>query len=73
MKKWKTLRDRYVRERKKVKRKPSGEAGPCYKSCWCFYEALSFLGDTVKHRGCVACCRLTGGVNHIMIMSLASQ
>lgn len=49
MKRWKSLRDHFVRELRK-KKKPSGEAGPEYKSGWPLYEPLLFLTDTVKHR-----------------------
>ena len=46
-KRWKTLRDRYVRELKKTKQKKSGDA---YVSHWCLFEVLSFLEDSVRHK-----------------------
>ena len=50
-KKWKNLRDHFVRELKKVKKKrKTGESGPPYVSKWKYYEILSFLTDTVRHR-----------------------
>ena len=49
-KKWKTIRDRFVREAKKAKAKKSGESGPSFVSSWPLYEVMSFVGDTVKHR-----------------------
>ena len=50
MKKWKLLRDRFVREKKKVKQRKSGDKGPVYVSCWPLYHLLEFIADTVKHR-----------------------
>ena len=49
MKRWKSIRDHFVREVRKTK-KPSGEAGPEFKSSWHLFEVLRFLVDTVKHR-----------------------
>ena len=49
IKRWKTLRDHFVRELKK-KKKPSGEAGPEFKSSWHLFDLLIFLTDTVRHR-----------------------
>ena len=48
--KWKSLRDRFVRELKKVKKKKTGDPGPPYISCWPLFDTLSFLSDTVKYR-----------------------
>ena len=50
MKRWKSLRDHFVRELRKKKKRPSGGAGPEYKSIWPLYNLLLFLTDTVKHR-----------------------
>ena len=50
IRRWKTLRDKYVRELKKVKCRKSGDAGPPYVSCWPAFEMMSFLSDSVKHR-----------------------
>ena len=44
------MRDKYVRELKKVKHRKSGDAGPPYVSCWPLFGMMSFLNDTVKHR-----------------------
>ena len=48
--KWKTLRDHFVRELKKVKNKKSGSAGPCYVPCWPLFDQMMFLKYSVKHR-----------------------
>ena len=50
IKRWKTLRDRFVRELKKTKGKKSGDAGPAIVSCWPLFEIMSFVSDTVKHK-----------------------
>ena len=49
-KRWKSLRDRYVRESKKMKQKKSGDAGPAYVSPWCLFEVLSSLEDSVRNK-----------------------
>ena len=49
-KRWKNLRDHFVRELKKVKTKKTGSAGPVYVSCWPLYDLMLFLQDSVKHR-----------------------
>ena len=48
--KWKSLRDHFVREVKKKKKKPSGGKRPAFVSRWPFFEMLTFLNDTVRHR-----------------------
>ena len=48
--KWKTLRDKYIRELKKVKGKRSGDAGPGYTSALRLYCVMEFYRDFVKHR-----------------------
>ena len=48
--KWKTLRDHFVRELKKVKKKKTRTAGACYVSCWPLFDQLLLLQDSVKHR-----------------------
>lgn len=50
MKKWKGLRDKFVRELKKVKLRKSGDSGPMYVSCWAYFDSMSFLKDSVRHR-----------------------
>lgn len=45
-KKWKTLRDRYVRQKKKL---PSG-SGKATKNDWPWATNLSFLGGGIEHR-----------------------
>lgn len=50
MKRWKCLRDKFVRELKKTKKKKSGDSGPSYISCWSLFDSLLFLTDSVKHR-----------------------
>ena len=47
---WKTLRDKYVKELKKVKGKRSGDAGPGYTSSWRLFSVMEFLRDSVKQR-----------------------
>lgn len=46
-KKWKNLRDHFVRE---MKKKPSGEKGPAFVSRWPHYEMMTFLNNAVRHR-----------------------
>ena len=50
MRRWKTLRDRYVRELKKVNGGKSGDEGPPYVPTWPLFKVLGFLMDSVKHR-----------------------
>ena len=40
---WRLLRDKFVRELKKVKEKKSGDPGPAYVSCWPYYKNILFL------------------------------
>ena len=47
---WKAMRDKFVRELKKVKGGKSGDAGPAYSPTWPLFDVLLFLTDTVKHR-----------------------
>ena len=53
MKKWKNLRDHFVREIRKRRTKPSGGQGPPYESRWPHFEAMTFICDSVLHRGLV--------------------
>ena len=57
--KWKNLRDRYVRELKALK-KPTGTGGPAPVSQWPYFNIMSFIKDTVRHRKYIViiCCRL---------------
>ena len=49
MKKWKNLRDRFVCELKKVKKKrKTGKEGPLYVPLWELYSNMLFLQDFVK-------------------------
>ena len=50
LKKWKSLRDKYVGELKKVKKRVSGDPGPPPTSSWPYFNILSFLEPTIKHR-----------------------
>ena len=50
MKRWKTIKDQYVRELKKIKTKRSGDARPAYTPSWCLFDILSFLLESVRHR-----------------------
>lgn len=47
---WKTLRDKFVREVKKVKGGKSGDPGPPYKPSWPLFGLMEFLKDTIVHR-----------------------
>ena len=49
-KKRKSMRDRFVRELRKVKELKSGDPGPPYKPSWPLFELLLFLSDSVRHR-----------------------
>jgi hypothetical protein len=50
VKTWKRIRDKFVRELKKVNKRLSGDSGPPYRPSWEYYDVLGFLVDTVKHR-----------------------
>ena len=50
MKRWKAIRDQFVRELKKVKERRSGDPGPPYVPSWELFNALMFLQDSVRHR-----------------------
>ena len=50
MKRWKTLRDRFVRELKKTRNGKSGDAGPVVVSTWPLFNVMNFIGDSVKHK-----------------------
>lgn len=47
---WKSLRDKYVREKKKTKMGKSGDEGPPPKSTWPLFEIMSFIDETIHHR-----------------------
>ena len=44
-----SLREKYVREKKKTKGK-SGDAGPEIISCWPLFPIMDFLREKVKHK-----------------------
>ena len=46
----KELRDRYVRELRKMRDKRSGDVGPAYMSSWPHFQSMGFLEATIKHR-----------------------
>ena len=50
MKKWISLRDRFVRELKKTTHRVFGDSGPPTTSSWKYFEILMFLADTMKHQ-----------------------
>ena len=50
MKKWKNLRDHFVREIRKWRTKLSGLQSPPYESRWPHFEAMTFICDSVQHR-----------------------
>ena len=62
------LRDRLVRELKKVTSKKSGDEGPVYVSSWPYYNIISFLGPTVKHRRYVTYIYWIAGLNGFAII-----
>ena len=45
-----SLREKFVRELKKVNFRKTGEKGPAYVSKWPLVGVLLFLSDTVRHR-----------------------
>ena len=50
-KKWKNVRDKYVRELKKLRKKrKTGEEGPPPTCTWAYFPLLNFLNSSVKHR-----------------------
>ena len=49
-KKWKSIRDRFVTELRKVKNQRSGDPGPPHKPSLSLYDLLLFLVDSVGHR-----------------------
>ena len=50
-KRWKSLRDKFVRELKLIKKKKvSGTSGPPPTSDWPYFTVMSFIQDTVRHR-----------------------
>ena len=51
---WKSLRDKFVRELKKVKGGKSGDAGPPYKPTWLLFGLMEFLMSTIQHRQLVS-------------------
>ena len=48
MKRWKNLRDRFVRELKKIKN--DGDEAVSLHCSWPFFDVLLFLQDSVRHR-----------------------
>ena len=50
LKRWRNLRDQFVRELKRRKKVKSGDQGPQYISRWPFFEVMKFVSDTVRHR-----------------------
>ena len=47
---WKSLRDKFVRELKKVMGGKSGDAGPPHKPTWPLFSIMEFLMSTIQHR-----------------------
>ena len=48
--KWRLIRDKFVRELRKMKEKTSGDAGPAYVTCLPLFERLLFLQEIVRQR-----------------------
>ena len=65
-KKWKNLRDTFVRELKKTKAQKSGDKGPNYTSQWPYFEQLLFLTDTVRHKPLVNYTVITGQCGRLL-------
>ena len=50
LKRWKTNRDGYKRELKRLKNRKSGnDASAVYTPTWSLYTVLSFLMESVRH------------------------
>lgn len=47
---WKSLRDRYVRERRTLQKNSRSGAAASKTPTWALYDTLAFLKDTVQHR-----------------------
>lgn len=47
MKKRKNLRDKFIKELKKVRKHRTGDEGPPSRSSWPYFDVLKFLEDTV--------------------------
>ena len=39
-----------MREKKKIKKKKSGDEGPPPKSSWELFESMSLIEETIRHR-----------------------
>ena len=48
--KLKGVRDKFVKELHKVRKRKSGDEGPLYVSPWKLYGDMTFLTDSVKRR-----------------------
>ena len=49
-KRWKNIRDHFVREVRKIKKKTSGDAGPMYKSRWPLFGSSRIQSDTDRNK-----------------------
>ena len=52
---WKSLRDKFVRE---IKTRKSGDPGPPYKPSWLLFTLMEFLSNTIHHRETVSISKL---------------
>ena len=50
LKRWKSLRDRFVREAKKVKENATPDGGSGYVPPWSLFHSMTFLMDSIRHR-----------------------
>ena len=50
LKRWKSLRDRFVREAKKVKENATSDGGSGYVPPWSLFHSMTFLMDSIRHR-----------------------
>ncbi|XP_043470201.1 transcription factor Adf-1-like [Leptopilina heterotoma] len=54
-KRWKKLKDIFVKERTKIKAYiPSGSSAQCHTEKWMYYDELIFLKDIVDHKSTVS-------------------
>ena len=50
IKRWKSLRDRFVREAKKIKENTTPGGVSVYVPPWSLFDSMSFLMDSIRHR-----------------------
>ena len=50
LKRWKALRDRFVREAKKVRENMTPDGGSGYVPPWSLFQSMAFLMESIRHR-----------------------